>query len=83
MIAFWSPEGRPRKRTSKKQLDELYVRFNGVKTVPLAFKLNKAQAMARRNEEMAKQVADYFERYEDVEKHINQVQDLLSDVDDS
>ena len=83
VIAILVTRRKTQKKNLKKQLDELYVRFNGVKTVPLAFKLNKAQAMARRNEEMAKQVADYFERYEQAEAHINDVQDRLGDVDDA
>ena len=83
VIAILVTRRKTQKKNLKKQLDELYVRFNGVKTVPLAFKLNKAQAMARRNEEMAKQVADYFARYEQAEAHINDVQDRLGDVDDA
>ena len=39
------------KKNLKKKMDELYVRFNDIKTVPLAFKLNKAQTMAKRNED--------------------------------
>ncbi|MCR4633300.1 MAG: septation ring formation regulator EzrA [Erysipelotrichaceae bacterium] len=74
---------KTRKKNLKKQLDELYVRFNSVKTVPLAFKLNKAQAMARRNEEMAASVENYYAKYEETEGHINQIQDRLGDVDDS
>ena len=73
---------RSQKKKLKKQLDDLYVRFNAIKTVPLAFKLNKAQTMAKRNEETAASVQEYYTRYEDVEKHISQVQDLLNDVED-
>ncbi|MBQ6479130.1 MAG: hypothetical protein IJI44_07165 [Erysipelotrichaceae bacterium] len=73
---------RSQKKKLKKQLDDLYVRFNALKTVPLAFKLNKAQTMAKRNEETAASVQKYYTRYEDVEKHISQVQDLLNDVED-
>ena len=73
---------KSQKKKLKKQLDDLYVRFNAIKTVPLAFKLNKAQTMAKRNEETAASVQEYYTRYEDVEKHISQVQDLLNDVED-
>lgn len=83
LITILVSRKKAQKRNLKKQLDELYVRFNGVKTVPLAFKLNKAQAMARRNEEMAASVANYFDRYEETEKHINEIQDRLNDIDDS
>ncbi len=83
VIAVLFTAKKTREKNLKKQLDDLYVRFNSVKTVPLAFKLNKAQAMARRNEEMSASVEQYMGKYEETEKHINEVQDLLNDADDS
>lgn len=74
---------KSRTKKLKKEVEDLYVRFNAVKTVPLAFKLSKAQAMAKRSAETSASVEKYYTRYEDVEKHINQVQDLLNNVDDS
>ncbi len=74
---------KARKKKLRKMLDELYVRFNDVKTVPIAFKLNKAQIMAKRNKETMEQVSLYYQKYEDAEKHITQVQDLLNEADDS
>jgi len=82
LVAIIIAVKRSQKKKLKKQLDDLYVRFNAIKTVPLAFKLNKAQTMAKRNEETAASVQEYYTRYEDVEKHISQVQDLLNDVED-
>ena len=43
-----------KKTNVKKSIDELNVRFNSVKTVPLAFKLSKAQAMAKRKDRKGK-----------------------------
>ena len=83
LITILVTRKKTQKKNLKKQLDDLYVRFNSVKTVPLAFKLNKAQAMARRNEEMAASVASYFDKYEETERHINDIQDRLNDIDDS
>lgn len=74
---------KTRTKKLKKEVEDLYVRFNAVKTVPLAFKLSKAQAMAKRSAETSASVEKYYTRYEDVEKHINQVQELLNNVDDS
>lgn len=74
---------KSRTKKLKKEVEDLYVRFNAVKTVPLAFKLSKAQAMAKRSAETSASVEKYYTRYEEVEKHINQVQDLLNNVDDS
>ena len=72
-----------KKKVLKDQVDELYVRFNDIKTVPISFKLNKAQIMAKRNEETSAAVAKYNTRYKEAEKHINQLQELLNNVDDS
>ena len=71
------------KKNIKEKMDGLYVRFNEAKTVPLAFKFNKAQAMARRNEEMAKEVSKYLERYDNVDRMIGELQQMLNDADDS
>ena len=73
---------RSRRKSLKKKIDELYVRFTGIKTIPIPFKLSKAQAMAKRSEELTKQVNEYYNRFEDVEKHINQIQEMLNNTDD-
>ena len=73
---------KSQKKKLKEQIDALYVRFNDIKTVPIAFKLSKAQAMAKRNAETSASVAEYYKKYEDAEKHINQLQELLNNVDD-
>ena len=71
-----------KKSNLKKDIAELNVRFNAVKTTPLAFKLSKAQAMAKRNEETADKVKVYYEKYEDAQKHIDQISEMLSTIDD-
>lgn len=73
---------RSRRKSLKKKIDDLYVRFTGIKTIPIPFKLSKAQAMAKRSEELSTQVNEYYARFEDVEKHINQIQEMLNNTDD-
>ena len=72
-----------RKEKLKKEVEALYVRFNAVKTVPLAFKLTKAQAMAKRNEQMSKSVQEYYEKFEETEKQIGEIQELIDSMDDA
>lgn len=74
---------RSKKKKLKEQLDALYVRFNEIKTIPIAFKLSKAQTMAKRNEETSAAVQEYYTKYEETEKHVNEMQEMLNDVDDS
>ncbi len=83
LIAILMLVKKSQKKKLKEQIDALYVRFNDIKTVPIAFKLAKAQTMAKRNAETSASVADYYKKYEETEKHINDLQELLNDVDDS
>ena len=70
------------KNTIKAEIDDLYVRFNKIKTMPIAFKLSKAQAMAKRSEETSASVEEYYKKYEETEKKINEIQEKLNNVDD-
>lgn len=71
-----------RKNNIRNQIEDLNVRFNTIKTIPLAFKLNKAQAMAKRNEDTSEKVRSYYERYNVVEKHIEATNDLMEEIED-
>lgn len=66
----------------KKDLDEINVRFNRVRTIPLAFKLTKAQAMAKINEETYKKVEEYFSKYEQAQKNIDRLNELIEGLED-
>ncbi len=71
-----------KKTNVKKSIDELNVRFNSVKTVPLAFKLSKAQAMAKRNDDTSIEVKEYYQKYEDAQRNIDYINSRLEDLDD-
>lgn len=71
------------KNKLKAEVDDLNVRFNEIKTLPLAFKLNKAQAIAKRNAESTVEVQQYYKKYEDAQKHIDSIQGLMNGIDDA
>ena len=71
-----------RKSNINKDIDELNVRFNAIKTVPLAFKLNKAQAMAKRNDNTVDAVKTYYQKYEDAQKHIDEIGEKIESIED-
>lgn len=71
-----------RKSAIHKEIDDLNVRYNAIKTVPLAFKLNKAQAMAKRNDDTAEKVQSYYNRYVEAQKHIDQIEEMIEDAED-
>ena len=66
----------------KKDLEDINVRFNRVRTIPLAFKLNKAQAMAKINEETSAKVEEYYSKYEEAQKNIDRLQSLIEGLED-
>ncbi|MBQ1477496.1 MAG: hypothetical protein IIZ33_05065, partial [Erysipelotrichaceae bacterium] len=72
-----------RRNKLRKSVDELNVRFNAIKTIPLAFKLNKAQAIAKRNEETSVAVEEYYKKYEEAQKHIDAIQEMMNGIDDA
>ena len=72
-----------RKSNVKREVEELNIRFNTIKTIPLAFKLNKAQALARRNEDTADEIKVYYQKYEDAQKHIDQITEMMNMIDDA
>ena len=70
------------KSNLKKDIDDLNVRFNAVKTIPLAFKLSKAQAMAKRNAETSDAVKVYYDKFIEAQKHIDQINEMLQNIED-
>lgn len=66
-----------------KEVEEVNVRFNAVKTIPIAFKLNKAQAMAKRNEEASERLSVYQKEYETASNLINEIGETIDDIQDS
>lgn len=66
-----------------KQIEDINVRFNAIKTIPLAFKLNKAQAMAKRNKDTAEKIESYYKQYEDTQHHIDSINDMIDEIDDN
>ena len=58
-----------KKSILKKEIDDLNIRFNTIKTIPIAFKLNKAQAMAKRIEDTSEKIQSYYNRYTETQKH--------------
>ncbi|MBR2802055.1 MAG: hypothetical protein IKE21_05645 [Erysipelotrichaceae bacterium] len=67
----------------RKELDDIHVRFNTIKTVPLELKLRKATAMAKIDEELKTQVEDYYNKYDTAQKNLDQLQELIDGIEDS
>lgn len=83
VVMFLIMLSNSKKTNSKKKNDEINARFNAIKSAPIAFKLNKAQAMAKRNEAAQSEVNAYYEKYEETQKHIDSVQNLINKYEDA
>jgi len=69
-------------KAAKENLDELEVRYNRVKSIPLLFKLNKATAIAKTNESSKKLVDTCKVDYDFVHKNINEISRVLIESQD-
>lgn len=74
---------RSRNSKIREQLSDLNIRFNKVKTVPLAFKLNKAQSMVKLDEKSSKEVEQYFHKYEEAQRNLDHIQEMINQIEDS
>lgn len=71
-----------RKKQVKKLLDELELKYNSIKSVPLAFKLNKAVALSRVNEDMSQHVETCKKDFDEIQDQLKDCSVLLAEVDD-
>lgn len=72
-----------RKNKFKKVLEEVNIRFNKVKTVPLSFKITKARAVAKIEEESLGEVENYYQKYGEAQKHLDALQELINGLEDA
>lgn len=70
------------KKRLMKEMQQMEVRYTEMKTIPLLFKLNKATALARMNQEVASILAEKDAEYDKVQLDIKAVAQLLADTDD-
>lgn len=70
-------------KKAKKHLQELEVRYNSLKSVPLSFKLNKSVAIARLNEETMNTVTHCKDDFDLCQSNLKQIASMLADVEDA
>ncbi len=69
--------------SANKQLKELEVIYNNAKSVPLTFKLNKAIALAKTNDQLIDTVAQAQDSYQETERKLKQASIMLADIEDA
>ena len=70
-------------KKAKKHLQELEVRYNSLKSIPLSFKLNKSVAIARLNEETMNTVTHCKDDFDLCQSNLKQIASMLADVEDA
>lgn len=71
-----------RQKKARKELDELELKYNSLKSIPLSFKLNKAVALSRVNEEMAQRVEGCKTDFDAVQEKLKECSVILAEIDD-
>ena len=71
-----------RKKQTIKQLEQLEQRYNTLKGIPLAFKLNKAVALSRVNEAMSTVVEECKTDFDEVQEKLKTCSVDLAECDD-
>lgn len=71
-----------RKKKAMKHLEELEMRYNSLKGIPLAFKLNKAVALSRVNEAMSASVDLCKTDFDEIQEKLKSCSVELAEIDD-
>lgn len=71
-----------RSNKAHKRLEDLEVRYNTIKSVPLSFKLNKAVAISRVEPEAMTKVAQTKDDFDKCEANLHQISKSLADTED-
>lgn len=71
-----------RQKQARKQLEELELKYNSLKGIPLAFKLNKAVALSRVNEEMGQRVESSKSDFDVIQEKLKDCSVQLAEIDD-
>ena len=82
LFIIWFIVRKVKIKNCKAQLSELEIRYNSIKSVPLPFKLNKAVAIARVNQETMAQVTHCKDDFELAQANLKQIAQMLADTED-
>jgi len=67
----------------EKDLNNLEVDFNTIKSMPLTFKLNKAKSLAKVNDFVEHDIQEYIDSYETTQKAIDRMTSLFASAQDN
>ena len=83
IIILWFIVKKIQSGKYKKELQELEVRYNSIKSVPLSFKMTKAVAIARVDPEAMSKVTGYKDDFDKAQANLKQISSALADTEDN
>lgn len=83
ILVAWLVIRKMKSSNLKKRLNELEIRYNSIKSIPLPYKLNKAVAIARVNQEVMQSVTNCKDDFDLVQSNLKQISQLLADTEDN
>lgn len=82
LIIIWFIVQKIRSNKFRHRLEELEVRYNTIKSVPLSFKLNKAVAISRVEPDTMQKVTQTKDDFDKAEANLKQISQQLADTED-
>ena len=82
LLIVWFIVQKVKSNRLKKQLQELEVRYNNLKTIPLAFNLNRAIKISRVDPEAMKKVQQSKDDFDKADANLKQISGALADIED-
>ena len=83
LLIIWLIAQRIRSGNYRKQLQEIEVKYNEIKSVPLSFKLNKAVAISRVDPDTMNKVAQTKDDFDKTQANLRQISQTLAETEDA
>ncbi len=83
LLVLWMIAQRVRANNYRKQLRDLEVKYNTIKSVPLSFKLNKAVAISRVDPDAMSKVAQTKDDFDKAQANLRQISQTLAETEDA
>ena len=82
LLLVWFLIQRGKSGSYRRQLEALEVRYNSLKSEPLSFKLNKADAISRIDPEVREKIIQTKDDFEKAQANLKQIGQALADTED-
>ena len=82
LLVVWIIIQKMQANRYRKHLEQLEIRYNAIKSIPISFKLNKAVAISRVEPGTMEKVASTRDDFDKCESNLKQISQTLADAED-